>query len=98
MTLRFAIFPAKVYYFFNKISDKSNLEAVHKVSSIGMKHPLTESELRRASESRLNEFLGNLPPVAVLPKFPRNDTNSENTEWCYLGTVNSLGNLSTKIG
>jgi len=65
--------------------DKSNQEAVHKVSSIGIKHPLTESELRQASESRLNEFLGNLPPVAVLPKFPRNDRNSENTEWCYLG-------------
>ncbi|CAG5108110.1 Oidioi.mRNA.OKI2018_I69.chr1.g3637.t1.cds [Oikopleura dioica] len=65
--------------------DKSNQEAVHKVSSIGIRHPLTEAEIRQQSENRLNEFLGNLPPVAVLPKFGRYEQNSESTEWCYLG-------------
>lgn len=62
--------------------DKSNEEAVHKVSSIGT-HPPTEDELRNMSESRLNEFLGNMPPVAVLPKFALR--KNETTEWCYLG-------------
>jgi len=65
--------------------DKSNEEAVHKVSSIGNRHQPTNAELQRDSDNRLNEFLGNLPPVAVLPDIGQLQRDNEHRQWCYLG-------------
>jgi len=65
--------------------DRSNEEAVHKVSSIGVRHPPTQEELQRDSDNKLNEFLGNLPPVAVLNPLEIARKDDERRQWCYLG-------------
>lgn len=65
--------------------DKSNEEAFHKVSSIGNRHAPNTAEVRRDCDKRLNEFLGNLPPVAVLPDIGQLQREAEHRQWCYLG-------------
>ena len=65
--------------------DRSNEEAVHKVSSIGVRHPPTREELQRDSDNKLNEFLGNLPPVAILNPIEIARKDDERRQWCYLG-------------
>ena len=55
------------------------------MSSIGVRHPPTQEELQRDSDNKLNEFLGNLPPVAVLNPLEIARKDDERRQWCYLG-------------
>ena len=80
--------------------DKSNEEAIHKVSSIGNRHQPTQDELKRSKDHRLNEFLGNLPPAVVLTGITRGTNNQselEHRQWCYLGNAPKVHKNTVKV-
>ena len=66
--------------------DLSNKDLQSRVSSIGANHDIapTEEDQRRDADNKLSEFLGNLPPVAVLPSIKNMQKENEDN-WCYLG-------------
>ena len=53
------------------------------VSSIGTVK--TDEEVHQENDKKLSEFLGNLPPLAVLPDIKRFQKENENRQWCCLG-------------
>jgi len=67
--------------------DLSNKDLQSRVSSIGAAteglEPSDEDH-RREADNKLSEFLGNLPPVAVLPSIKNMQKENEDN-WCYLG-------------
>ena len=67
--------------------DLSNKDLQSRVSSIGAAtdglEP-TDEDQRREADNKLSEFLGNLPPVAVLPSIKNMQKENEDN-WCYLG-------------
>ena len=64
----------------------SNKDLQSRVSSIGATNSIepTEDEQRRDADNKLSEFLGNLPPVAVLPSMKNLQKENEDN-WCCLG-------------
>jgi len=66
--------------------DLSNKDLQSRVSSIGANHDIapTEEDQRRDADNKLSGFLGNLPPVAVLPSIKNMQKENEDN-WCYLG-------------
>jgi len=68
-----------------KLFDRIDLQS--RVSSIGAAtdglEP-TDEDQRREADNKLSEFLGNLPPVAVLPSIKNMQKENEDN-WCYLG-------------
>ena len=73
----------------NKVQiDLSNKDLQSRVSSIGAAteglEPSDEDH-RREADNKLSEFLGNLPPVAVLPSIKNMQKENEDN-WCYLGS------------
>lgn len=66
--------------------DMSNKDLQSRVSSIGATNSIepTEDEQRRDADNKLSEFLGNLPPVAVLPSMKNLQKENEDN-WCCLG-------------
>jgi len=64
--------------------DLSNKDLQSRVSSIGAHNEPTEEDQRREADNKLSEFLGNLPPVAVLPSMKNMQKENEDN-WCYLG-------------
>lgn len=63
--------------------DLSTKTLMTQVSSIGTLK--TDEEVHQENDKKLSEFLGNLPPVAVLPDIKRFQKENENRQWCCLG-------------
>lgn len=63
--------------------DLSTKTLMTQVSSIGTVK--TDEEVHQENDKKLSEFLGNLPPVAVLPDIKRFQKENENRQWCCLG-------------